>query len=189
MGPYYLSALVNLIGPVKSISAMTKTTFPTRTITSQPFYGAVVEVETPTHITGVLEFESGAVATMIMSFDVYAHKLPIIEIYGTEGTLSVPDPNGFGGPIRLYRPEQKEFMEIPLAFPYSDNMRALGLADMAKAIRTGRKPRAGVEFTFHVLEVMTGFFRSANAGVKIDVASRPERPAPMKTGMLKGILD
>ena len=124
-----------------------------------------------------------------MSFDVYAHNLPIIEIYGTEGTLSVPDPNTFGGPVRLFRREQNGFYEIPLAFPYPENSRALGLADMAKALQTGRKPRAGADLTFHILEVMTGFSRAAEAGRHINIGSAPERPAPMATDMLKGILD
>ncbi|MCL2664237.1 MAG: Gfo/Idh/MocA family oxidoreductase [Defluviitaleaceae bacterium] len=189
MGPYYLTALVNLLGPVKKVSGITKTSFPTRLITSQPHYGTVVTVDVPTHINGVMEFASGVMGSIIMSFDVFAHRLPIIEIYGSEGSLIVPDPNGFCGPVRLYRPERGEFLEIPVAFDYPEDSRSLGLADMAKAIQTGRAHRANGELTFHVLEVMTGFQRSFESGKHTVIESAPERPAPMvKTGM-KGVLD
>lgn len=101
MGPYYLTALINLLGPATRISTMARATFPHRTITSAPKAGTKIKVETPTHITGSLEFASGPIATLIMSFDIHAADLPRIEIYGTRGTLSVPDPNTFGGPVKL----------------------------------------------------------------------------------------
>jgi predicted dehydrogenase len=189
MGPYYVTALVNLLGPVKAVSGMAKASFPTRTITSQPHYGTVVKVEVPTHIAGLMQFASGVVGTIIMTFDVHAAKLPRIEIYGSEGTLSVPDPNTFGGPVMLYRPERKEFLEFPLTFDYSENSRGLGLADMAKALQTGRASRADVALTFHVLEVMTGFTRASEAGKQIDISSAPERPALMAKQLMKGVLD
>ena len=179
MGPYYISALVNLLGPVASVSGMTQKSLPTRLITSEPLNGTVVEVEVPTHIAGQMAFDGGVIASIITSFDVYAHKLPIIEIYGTNGTLSVPDPNTFGGPIRLYRPEKKDFLEFPLTFGYPDNSRGLGLNDMAAAIQENRKPRAGIDLTFHVLEVMTGFFRAADGKTQVEMESKPERPAAM----------
>jgi len=184
MGPYYITALVNLLGAVKSVSGLTAKSLPTRLITSQPHYGKVVEVETPTHIAGQMNFAGGAIGTVITSFDVYAHNLPIIEIYGTEGSLSVPDPNYFGGPIRLYRPEQQSFLEMPLVFGYPENSRGLGIADMARAIETGSAPRASVDLTFHVLETMTGFARSAETKSQIEMTSALERPAPMKNERL-----
>jgi len=186
MGPYYISALVNLMGAVESVSGVTKKSFETRRITSQPHFGKIVDVEVDTHITGQMIFENGAVGNIIQSFDVYAHNLPIIEIYGTEGTLSVPDPNTFGGPVRLFRPEQGEFMDIPLMFDYPEDSRGLGLADMAKAIATGVKPRAGVDLTFHVLEVMTAFGRSSEAKAQVEISSRPEKPEPMQSRLLPG---
>ena len=189
MGPYYISALVNLLGAVKSVNGMSKKTFPTRRITSQPHYGTVFDVEVATHVAGQMEFANGAVGTIIQSYDVHAHQLPIMEIYGTEGTLSVPDPNYFGGPVKVFRPESKTYMEIPLTFGYQENSRGLGLADMAKAIQTGRKARAGVDFTYHVLEVMTGIVNSAETGTKKSIETAPERPTPMATGLLPGILD
>jgi predicted dehydrogenase len=189
MGPYYVTALINLLGPVKSVSGMVKKAFPTRTITSQPHYGTVVDVDVYTHVLGLLEFQSGATGSINQSFDTYAHNLPIIEIYGTEGTLSVPDPNTFGGPVRLHRPESGGFMEFPLTFGYPNNSRGLGLADIAKAIETDRKARAGVDLTFHVLEVMTGVIRAAEAKKQLDMESMPERPASMINSKLTGVLD
>ena len=101
MGPYYLTALVNLMGPVRRVTGSARITFPIRTITSQPLHGTKITVRTPTHIVGVMDFASGAVGTIITSFDVWAAQLPRIEVYGSAGTLSVPDPNTFGGPVRL----------------------------------------------------------------------------------------
>ena len=189
MGPYYITALVNLIGAVKAVSGMAKMSYPTRRITSQPHYGTIVDVETATHFSGQMDFACGAVGTIIQSYDIHAHKLPIIEVYGTEGTLSVPDPNTFGGPIKLYRPESKEYFELPLTFGYEENSRGLGLADMAKAIQTGRKARADADIIHHALEVMVGFGKSAEENKHVNIVSAPERPAPMATGLLPGILD
>jgi len=189
MGPYYITALVNLIGAVKTVSGFAQKSFPTRRITSEPHYGTIVDVEVATHVAGQMEFACGAVGTIIQSFDIHAHKLPILEVYGTEGSISVPDPNTFGGPIMLYRPESKTHMEIPLTFGYEENSRGLGLADMAKAIQTGRKARADVDITFHVLEAMTNFAKSAETGKHIGMTTAPERPVPMVNGLLPGVLD
>jgi len=186
MGPYYITALVNLLGAAESVSGVTKKSFTTRRITSQPHFGKIVDVETDTHIAGQICFKNGAVASIIQSFDVHAHNLPILEIYGTEGTLSVPDPNYFNGPVKLYRPEQGAFLEIPLTFNYPENSRGLGIADMAKAISDGKKPRADVALTFHVLEIMTAFARSSEAKAQVDILSAFERPQPMESGLMPG---
>jgi len=114
MGPYYLTALINLLGPVRRVTGSTRISFPERTITSQPKYGTKIEVKTPTHIAGVLDFASGAIGTIITSFDVWGHHAPIIEIYGSEGTLSVPDPNTFGGVVRVRKAREQEWVEVPL---------------------------------------------------------------------------
>jgi len=180
MGPYYVTALVNLLGAVESVSGMTRRAFDKRLITSQPKNGTVIDVEVQTLVTGQMAFASGAVGSLIVSFDIHANNLPIIEIYGTEGTLTVPDPNYFGGPITLYRPEQKEFMEIPLMFGHAENCRGLGLVDMAKAITSKEKPRAGVDLTFHVLEIMTAFEKSCKARAQVDISTKPDKPAAMK---------
>ena len=144
MGPYYLTALATLIGPVAGVSGATRITFPTRTITSAKKYGRLIKVEVPTHVAGLLHFASGAIGTLIMSFDVWRANLPFIEIYGSEGTLSVPDPNTFGGPVRVYKPGRTEWEEVPITRPFADNSRGLGVADMARALREGgrRAPAA-----------------------------------------------
>lgn len=189
MGPYYISAMTSLLGRVECLSGMSKATFPTRTITSQPHHGEVVDVEVSTYVTGMMRFESGAIGTIFTTFDAYAAEVPRIEIYGSEGTLSVPDPNGFGGPVKLFRPESGQFMEMPLTFDYPENSRGLGLADMAKAIETGRDPRASYKVTHHVLEILTGFDRSSAEGRHIELKTPYERPEPMHHGLMHGILD
>ena len=142
MGPYYLTALVSLLGPVQRVTGATRITRTERTITSQPRYGEVMHVEVPTHVTGLLDFAAGPIGTIITTFDVQASVLPWLEIYGTTGTLAAPDPNTFGGPVRLRLTGESEWTEIPVTRPYTENSRGLGLADMAEGIRTGRAPRA-----------------------------------------------
>jgi len=189
MGPYYLTAMVSLIGTIKSVTAMANVTFPTRLITSQPKNGTVVKVETPTHITASLEFDNGALGTMIMSFDVQSHRLPCLEIYGTEGTISAPDPNTFGGPIRWQSKSMTQSTEMKIPHGYTENMRGIGPADMGYAIRTGRKHRASGELGCHVLEVMAGALESAKTGKRVDIASADVRPAPLPLGLVAGMLD
>ncbi|MGB9587185.1 MAG: Gfo/Idh/MocA family protein, partial [Armatimonadota bacterium] len=127
MGPYYLTALVNLIGPVKRVSGSTRITFPERVIGSEPKKGQVIKVDVPTHVAGLMEFANGAIGTIITSFDVWAAELPRIEIYGTKRTLSVPDPNGFGGPVRVFLP-QEGWKEVSLTHGYEENSRGIGVA-------------------------------------------------------------
>ncbi len=190
MGPYYITALVNLLGPVSSVAGMTKISFPTRTITSEPKHGTVIDVEVPTYVTGIMQFENGAIGTITTTFDVYPGEYEYIEIYGSEGTLLVPDPNGFGSSgIKVIRPGSKEGEPVELEFNYSENSRALGLADMAKAIQTGRKHRANSDLTYHVLEVMTSFERSSNEKKQIKLESTFERTPLMFADLPEGILD
>lgn len=184
MGPYYLSALVHLIGPVKKVSAFTRITFPQRTITSEVKYGKVIEVEVPTHVAGLLEFHNGAVGTLITSFDVWAAQVPRIEIYGTEGTLSVPDPNTFGGPVRVRLKNQSDFSDIPLSHPYEENSRGLGVADMVQALDANRTNRVSGQLAYHVLDIMHGFHDAAGSGRHVFLESFCERPAPMSATLL-----
>lgn len=189
MGPYYLTAFVNLLGGVKGLTGITRTSFPQRTITSQPHKGTVIDVDVPTHVTGIMDFDCGAVGTIFTTFDVHNNGQARFEIYGSKGTLIVPDPNVFGGPIQLLHQEDGEFKEMPLLFGYADNSRGLGLADMAKAIETGRSARATYEQTLHVLEIMTSFERSSKEGKYINIESKYERLPAMKNMPVKGILD
>ncbi len=179
MGPYYLTALVNLIGPVESVMGETRKTFPTRTITSEPKYGKIVEVEVPTHIAGLLNFKNGAIGTIITTFDVWAAELPRIEIYGTKGSISVPDPNGFGGEVKIMTPDTNGWQNVPLCFGYQDNSRGVGLADMAQALEQGRINRPSGNLGFHVLDIMQSLHESADQGKRLVLTSTCEKPAPM----------
>ena len=181
MGPYYLTALVNLLGPVQRVTGMARASFSERTVTSQPLGGQVIEVNTPTHISGLLEFVSGVQGTIITSFDVQAAHLPSLEIHGSLGSLSLPDPNTFGGPVQLFTTAQPAWQQLPIAHGYTDNSRGLGVLDMAVALRTGAAHRASGALALHVLEVMHGILESAEAGQHVTIQSRPSRPAALAT--------
>ncbi len=189
MGPYYLTALVAMLGAVRRVTGSTQITAPTRTITSQPKHGTMITVNTPTHIAGVIDFAQGAVGTIITSFDVWGANLPRIEIYGTEGSLSVPDPNTFGGPVRLLKAGSKEWEEVAVTLPYTDNSRGLGLADMAAALRSGRAHRANGDLAYHVLDLMHAFHDASDTSTHIAVESTVERPAPFPAGLTEGAVD
>jgi predicted dehydrogenase len=189
MGPYYITALVSMMGPVKRATGSTRISFPKRVITSQPHFGEIIEVEVPTHVTGILEFGNGAIGTLITSFDIWAAELPRIEIYGTLGTISVPDPNTFGGPVRIRRAGASEWSEIPLSHGYSQNSRGLGTADMAHALRSGRAHRASGELAFHVLDIMHAVHESSDQGRHIELQSTCARPKPLPMGLRHGLLD
>jgi predicted dehydrogenase len=189
MGPYYLTALIHLMGPIRSVAGSAVISLPERTVTSQPLAGTVIRPETPTHITGLLDFASGAVGSLTTSFDVWGSEHPRIEIYGTEGTLSVPDPNTFGGPVRVRLAGDKEWKELPFTHAYTENSRGLGVADMAHAMRSSRPHRASGELAYHVLDLMQGILEAAQARQYLDIESRVERPAPFPTGMPDGVLD
>jgi predicted dehydrogenase len=189
MGPYYLTALVSMLGPVKRVTGSTRISFPERTITSKPKYGNVIAVEVPTHIVGVLDFTSGAVGNIITSFDVWAHNLPRIEIYGSEGSLSVPDPNTFGGPVKVWKSEDKVWEDVPLVNGYPENSRSLGVADMAHAIRSGRPHRANGTMAYHVLDIMHAIHDASDADQHVLLSSTCVRPDPLPLDLPKGVLD
>lgn len=189
MGPYYLTALVALLGPVGRVTGSTQVSRAQRTISSQPLSGQVIDVEVPTHVVGVLDFAIGAVGTIITTFDVQASVLPRIEIYGTEGTLSVPDPNTFGGPVLLRRAEDKEWQEMPLTHANAEQSRGLGVADLAQAAVSGRPHRANGELALHVLEIMESIHTASDTGRHIALRSQCERPAPFPVGLADGAVD
>jgi predicted dehydrogenase len=186
MGPYYLTALVSLLGPVSRVTGSARMTYRERTITSEPKYGQKISVEVPTHWAGVLDFASGPIGMIMTSFDVWGANLPRIEVYGTAGTLLAPDPNTFGGPIRILRKGDKEWREVPLAYGYEENNRGLGVADMADAVRNDRPHRASGALMFHVLDVMEGIYDAAIGGAHYEVASSCERPDPLPLDLTEG---
>jgi predicted dehydrogenase len=191
MGPYYVTALLNLLGPIKRITGSASIAIPERTIGSGDRQGQQIQVNTPDHVTGTIEFESGAVGTIITSFavthGVYDRQFPIL-VYGTEGALKVPDPNGFDGPVQVRRTEDADWQEAPHAFPTGYG-RSVGLADMAHALRSGRPHRAGAEQAFTVLDVMQGFLDSSREGRAYAPILPYERTAPMPADLPFGALD
>jgi predicted dehydrogenase len=201
MGPYYITALVTLLGPIARVASMTNISFPERTITSQPKAGEIITVNTPTHIAATLEFATGAIGTITTSFDVYETLHSGLVIYGTEGTLRLPDPNTFGGTIEILQPAEFKAMRdplsvgrtpddtadpnrtarpqwetLPLTHGFTDNSRGLGVADLARAIRTGTPARASGELAFHVLDVMHATLESSDLARHVTIDSTVVRP-------------
>ncbi len=190
MGPYYLTALLNVLGPVKRFSGIASIAIPDRTITSEPKRGKRIHVETPDHVCGTLEFENGAAGTVMTSFathfGVYDRKQPIT-IYGSEGSMTLPDPNQFDGQIHLRRTDDDDWHEMPLQFA-SGYGRSVGLADMAAALRSGRPHRASAEQAFAVLDLMQGFLDSSESDRTLVPSIKYERPAPMRADLPFGDL-
>jgi predicted dehydrogenase len=176
MGPYYLSALITLLGPIKSVTGAAMMASPTRTITSQPKHGKIVPVETPTHIVSILEFVSGAIVQFTASFDVQRSTLPHIELYGSKCSLLVPDPNGFGGEVIQLQRGGEPGVKVPLATPNDANLRGLGVLDQVRAAESGGRFRASGAIGLHVLEAMEKVLLSAETGTRLELETRPERP-------------
>ena len=187
LGPYYITALINLLGPAKSVTAMTTKGSDTR-VGGPETVPHVYPINVTTHLTGVIEFQCGALITVITSFEVYKHGHAPIEIYGSEGTLQVPDPNTFGGPVRVFRNGYNDWEDVPLAFGYTENSRSIGAADMAYALRSGRAHRACGEQANHVLEIMLAFDKSSKLGTRVDLETTCPRPAPLPLGLEPGEL-
>jgi len=192
LGVYYITALVNLLGPAKGVSALVTKGFDYRVTGPQgikPYEKLPVEV--PTHYSGTIEFQNGTLITLLTSFDVWANQHKPIEIYGTHGSLEVPNPNTFGGPVRVAIGDQPivEWSDCPVTHQYTGQMRSIGVADMAKAVKTGRKHRASGELAFHVLEIMESFEKSSSVKKYIELESTCERPAAMPIGLRFGDLD
>jgi predicted dehydrogenase len=177
VGVYYVTALVSLLGPVKNVAAHARASFPERTITNGPKSGEKIPVTTPTHIVSTVEFETGVLGTLTASFDVWETEFAALTIYGTEGTLRLPDPNTFGGPIYHLKPGQREWGEIEVTEPNTGNSRGLGTADLARSMRTGEPSRVEGSLGLHVLEIMHAVLTSAEEGRRVSVESTVERPA------------
>ncbi len=189
MGPYYLTALVNLLGPIARVTGIARTTFAERTITSEPKRGKVIAVETPTHIAGIMEFAGGPIGTILTSFDVWHSTLPRIELYGTEGTLMIPDPNSFGGEPKYMLKHETQWRPAPILHANRENSRGIGVIDMATAHLADRPHRASGALAFHVLDVMLGFLDSSNSGGHYVPESTCDRPAALPAGLQDWELD
>ena len=190
LGPYYIANLINLIGPVKRVGAMTSMASPTRTITSQPRHGEIIPVKTPTTIQALLEFVSGARITLTASWDVWSHRHANMELYGTEGSLYVPDPNFFGGTVEASGRDKDIKPLENWAHPFGivnqespngarANYRTAGLADMAASLIDGRDARCSLDRTLHGVDVMTSILKSGEEGRFIDLSTTCTQPAAL----------
>jgi predicted dehydrogenase len=199
MGPYYITNLVQLIGPVKSVTAMAKAGLPTRTIQNGPRNGEVLQVTTPTDIHAILEFVNGATVTLGASWDVWKNRHANMELYGEEASLFVPDPNFFGGTVEVGGEGDIEALpasEHPFGqpnFTTNDgrnlaNYRGAGLADMAQAVEQGRKHRCDIDLAVHVVDVMTGILRSGEERRFVDMTTTCERPAALSAEEARALL-
>jgi len=176
MGPYYVSALVTLLGPVASVIGAASHTRTERTIGTGPRAGETIPVTADTHVTGVLVHRSGALSTLVMSFDAVATRASNIEVHGTAGSLVVPDPNHFDGDVLLRTLDGSTWETLPVSGGYVDSGRGFGLADLALT-PAGEEPRTGGRLAFHALDVMESVLESARTGRSVAIASSCERPA------------
>lgn len=202
MGPYYLTALVYLLGPIKAITCLSKAGRPIRNIKGIP-----TRTEIDTTYCALVEFHCGAIGTLMMSFDTWKTNLPLLEIYCTEGSLFCPDPNNFGGPVHIYRGERirsiidacnephpaklftmidnmdKCIEEVPMAFPdTNENMRGLGVSDMAQAIIDNRPARLSGELSVHVVEALEAFTKSSNSLRRCELTTDVHQTEMMDSG-------
>lgn len=199
MAPYYLSAIVSLLGPIETISAISAKPLATRHVYTGPMAGTEIPVEVPTHYTAILRLVSGVAVNLNVSFDIYRSNLPMLEIYGDGGTLTYPDPNFGGGTPMIYRKEQftdtiyqntpeaqerkERFHSLPELFPrIKDYSRGIGVLDLATAIDTGSTPRTGGDLILHVTEAMEGLLLAADAMTLYRMTTTCERPRPITPG-------
>ncbi len=183
IGPYYFTALVMLLGPARRVTASGRITRAQRQIKSAPRAGELMDVEVPTHVASVVDFASGPIASLVMSFDVQASRYRNLEIYGSEGTLSVPDPNTFGGPVQIRRSYRDKWQEVELSHANAAQSRGIGLADMVWAMQSGRPHRASGELAMHVLDLMESSIRASETGEHVELATTCERPAALPVGL------
>lgn len=182
MGPYYLSALVTLLGPVARVSGATGRSTRPRFVGTGPRAGEAVPVDVDTHVTAILEHRSGVSSSITVTFDVWASRIPHIEVYGTAGTIAVPDPNRFSEPVEVWTSDDPSWRLVPPLAGYANASRGFGLADMAHAVATERPHRASAELAFHVLEIMDAVLRAGASTSVIHLSSSPARPEPVPLG-------
>ena len=190
LGPYDIASLITFLGPVRRVAALTSMASPTRTVTSEPLNGQTIPVETPTNIHALLEFVNGATITLSASWDVWSHRHANMELYGTEGSIFVPDPNFFGGTVEASGRDKDiqplEAWDHPFGVANQEhpqgpraNYRTAGLADMAIAIIEGRDARCSLERTLHAVDVMTSILKSGTDGRFIEMTTTCTQPAAL----------
>lgn len=189
MAPYYLSALINLFGPVEEVFAYGTKGYEERKVYSQPLRGSLIKVEVPTHYTAILKMKNGVLVNMNMSFDIWHSTLPKMEIYGTEGTMTLPDPNMSDGRVSVFRKEQmlgkvfgleeetKSYEMPPLGQSVAMYTRGTGVAELAVSIEKGRVNQANVQIAIHIVEVINKIMESADKGCCCKIVTTCERPA------------
>ena len=195
IGPYYVTNLIQLIGPVKSVAALATATFSERTIGNGDRLGEKIPVDTPTNIHALLEFRNGATVTLGASWDVWAHRHGHMELYGADGSLFLPDPNFFGGTVEIGG-QDKEITALPawdhpLGIANQDdraNYRCAGLADMAAAIDEGRLHRCNIDLAVHAVDVMTSILKAGEAGKFVALGTTCERPEALSPDQARGLL-
>lgn len=178
MGPYYISAIVALLGPVRRVAGFASTRTRERTIEIGPRAGEHFAAATPTHTAATMELESGVTANLVASFEATDQYVCDLELHGTEGALALPDPNAFAGPLRLRR-GREGWQEVPVASRDGRDARGIGLHELVEAIAAGRQPRASGRFGLHVVEVARGILRSAAEGRTVEIESRLDQPEAM----------
>lgn len=199
LGPYYVANLINMLGPVKRVGALTSSATPTRRIGSGARAGQDIPVKTPTNIHALLEFHSGATVNLTTSWDVWSHRRGHFEFYGTEGTLYVPDPNFFGGVVEMAGRDGVVAAVEPWDHPFGvvnqnhngrdlANYRTAGLADMAMATMEGRDARCSLERTLHGVEIMTACLKSGETGEFVTLTTTCTRPAALGPDEARALL-
>ena len=179
IGPYFVTQLINLLGPAKAITAAV-TKGADRRVGGPDTVPHIYPVTVPTHQSGIIEFVNGTQITMINSYEVFApSRHPFIELYGTRGALAMFHPNFFGGKVEVFQEGYEDWKEVPSAFLYNTDARSLGIVDMIESILEKRPARASGELAYHALEIMLGFEKAAKEGKRIELESTCTRPAPM----------
>lgn len=176
MGSYYLTSLVTLFGAVTRVCGAVTRSARERTVAKGQLAGQAVPVDVDTHVTAVLEHASGVTATVTMSFEVWATRVPLFEVYGTAGTIAVPDPNTFSQVGDVWTPQTTEWMPLDAAAGFRDGGRGLGIVDIAEALDEGRPHRASGDVAFHVLEIMDAILRAGRERTVVEIESVVERP-------------
>lgn len=176
MGPYYLTSLVHFFGPIVRVTGLTSRSDRVRTVGSGPLQGTEIPVLVDTHVTALLEHAGGVSSTVTVSFEIWETRSPLFEVYGTEGTLAVPDPNQFSETVQIATRESREWQSLPDSAGYIATGRGIGLADLAEAIEDGRPHRASGQLALHVLEVMDAIQLSSTRRETVAISSAVERP-------------